>query len=157
MADQNIIGGRALDAALQTLSAKVEKNILRSALRQGANQFRDEVRANIPVESGDLRRSVRVSTRSKGGTVYASLKIGSKKAFYARFLEFGTQPHGVKKGASVKRGKYQDGTLNPGLVPRAYARPAFDAKAGQALAAIMAQIRKRLTAEGINSPAPEVL
>ena len=158
MADErNITGGRELDAMLQSLPVKIERNILRSALRQGANQFKAEVKANIPVDAGDLRRSVRVSTGSKSGVVFAYVKIGSRLAFYSRFVEFGTAPHGVKKGARRKSGTLQTGTLNPGITPRPYARPAFDAKAGQALAAIMAQIRKRLTAEGINSPAPEVL
>lgn len=158
MADnRNITGGRELDDALRTLPVRIERNILRSALRQGANQFRDEVRTNIPVASGKLRRSVRVSTQSRGSSVFAYVRIGNKDTFYARFLEFGTQPHGVRKGASVRHGRYQEGMLNPGLQPRPFARPAFDAKAGQALAAIMAQIRRRLTAAGINTPAPEVI
>lgn len=155
--DRSIIGGTALDAALRTLPVKIERNILRAALRQGANVYRAEVRATIPVESGALRKSVRVSTRAKGGTVYASLKIGNDKTFYARFLEFGTQRHGVKKGSSVRRGKHQDGVLNPGIEPRPFARPAFDSRAGQAIAAIQAQIRKRLTEAGINTPAPEII
>jgi HK97 gp10 family phage protein len=151
---QNITGGRELDAFLQTLSVKVERNILRSALRQGANVFKTEVRANIPVGRGALRRTVRVSTRSKGGTVYASLKIGNKRTFYAHFLEFGTAAHGTKKGANRRSGKLQGGTLNPGIIARPFARPAFDTKAMAAIAAIMEQTRKRLTAEGINTPVP---
>ena len=158
MADNvDITGGAALDRALQQLPAKIERNILRSALRQGANVYRAEVRENIPISSGKLRKSVRVSTGSKGASVFAYVRIGNKDTFYARFLEFGTQPHGVKKGASVRRGKYQDGVLNPGLQPKPFARPAFDGKAGQALAAVQAQIRKRLTAAGINTPAPEII
>lgn len=157
--DRNITGGRELDAFLQTLSVKVEKNIMRSALRAGANEFKDEVKANIPVDSGDLRRSVKVSTRSKGGRVTASLKIGNKTAWYARLVEFGTAAHKIApkdSGGGLLIGGNVVGAVNhPGARAKPFARPAFDSQAGRALAAVAAQIRKRLTAEGINTPAPE--
>ena len=155
----NITGGRELDAFLQTLSVKVEKNILRSALRQGANVFRDEVRKNIDADhlrdSGDLRRSVRVSTASKGGRVTASLKVGNKRAFYAHMLEFGVQAHSIKKGASVRSGRNPSADPHPGFAPKPFVRPALDTKVPAAILAVTAQIRKRLTLEGINAPAPE--
>lgn len=152
----NITGGRELDAFLQTLSVKVERNILRSALRQGANEFKAAIKASITVaDGGDLARSVRVSTRAKGGTVYGYVKIGDKKAFYSRWIEFGVAAHGIKKGAVRKAGKLQTGILHPGFSPKPYARPAFDSRSAAAVAAVAAQIRKRLTAEGINTPAPE--
>lgn len=158
MADQSIIGGRELDAAMASLSIKVEKNILRSALRAGANQYKEEVKANIPVDSGDLRRSVRVSARSKGGRVTASVKIGNKKAWYARLVEFGTKAHKIapKGGGGLLIGGNIVGAVDhPGARPQPFARPAFDSKATEAIAAVAAQIRKRLTKEGINAPAPE--
>lgn len=159
MADNlNISGGRELDEALRTLAVKVERNILRSALRQGANAYKDEVKQNIPVDSGDLRRSVRVSTRSKGGTVYASVKIGNKKAWYAHLVEFGTRAHKIKpKNAQALAfgGAIVREVDHPGSRAKPFARPAFYSKSAAAIAAVAAQIRKRLTAEGINVPAPE--
>jgi HK97 gp10 family phage protein len=160
MANQNISGGRELDAALQSLSVKIEKNILRSASRAGVNEFKDEVRSNLvstgSIESNMLWRSVRVSSKAKGGRVTASIKIGNKKAWYGHLIEFGVKAHGTKKGADRERGKYQDGKLHPGFSEKPFARPAFDSKSGAALAAFAAQVRKRLTAENINVPAPEV-
>jgi HK97 gp10 family phage protein len=157
--DQNITGGRELDAFLQTLSAKIERNILRSALRQGANVFRDEVRANIDAgglrDSGDLRRSVKVSTNAKGGRVTASMTVGNKKVFYAHMLEFGVQPHSTKKGASVRSGRNPSANPHPGFQAKPFMRPALDTKVPAALLAVTAQIRKRLTLAGINTPAPD--
>jgi HK97 gp10 family phage protein len=158
MSDQNITGGRELDAFLQQFSVKAEKNILRSALRAGAAVFREEVKANIPVDSGDLRRSVRISAKSKGGRVTASLKIGNKKAWYAHMVEFGTKPHKIAPrgaGGLLIGGNVVGAVDHPGARPQAFARPAFDSKSAEAIAAVAAQIRKRLTAEGINVPAPE--
>lgn len=184
MADEIIKGGRELDAFLQSLPVKVEKNILRSALRAGANEFKAEIKANAPVDDGDLRDSVRVSTRSKGGTVYASVKAGNKKAWYAHLVEFGTRAHLIKVQDSERPVNYRltakRGTLthmsmrtinrnalkigsnfvgpvvnHPGARPHPFVRPALDTKAGAAVAATAAKIRQRLTKEGINAPAPE--
>lgn len=158
MADENIRGGRELDAFLQTLSVKVEKNILRSALRAGANEFKNEAKANVPVSSGKLRRSLRVSTKSKGGRVTASLKAGGKMASHAMLVEFGTKPHKIapKNAEALLVGGQVVGEVDhPGARPHPYLRPALDSKQGQAIAAVAAQVRKRLTAEGLNVPAPE--
>ncbi len=158
MSDSSITGGRELDAFLQTLSVKVEKNIMRSALRAGANVFKDDVKANIPVESGDLRATVRVSTQAKSGTVTASLKVGGKKAFYWHFVEFGTAAHriGPKNAKALALSGVVVGFVHhPGARPKPFMRPAFDNKAGAAIDAVATQIRARLTLEGINAPAPE--
>lgn len=158
MSDQNITGGRELDAFLQTLSVKVEKNIMRAALRAGANEFKSEIKANVPVHDGDLRDSVRVSTRSKRGTVYASVKVGNKKAWYAHLVEFGTKPHKIApKGAGglLIGGNIVGAVDHPGARPHPFARPAVDSKSAAAISAVAAKIRERLTKEGINAPAPE--
>lgn len=156
--NRNITGGRELDAFLQTLSVKVEKNIMRSALRQGANAIKDEAKANVPVHLGELRRSIRVTTKAKGGQVSASVKAGNKKAFYWRFVEFGTAAHKImpkNARALVFGGVVVRSIDHPGAQAKPFMRPALDAKADAAIAAVAAQIRKRLTMEGINTPAPE--
>ena len=156
--ERNISGGRELDAFLQTLAVKVEKNIMRSALRAGANVFKDEAKANVPVDLGDLRRSIRVTTGAKGGQVTASVKAGNKKAFYWRFVEFGTAAHKIapKNGRALAiGGKVVRAVNHPGARAKPFLRPALDAKAEMALRAIGVQIRARLTKEGINTPAIE--
>ncbi|WP_157778838.1 HK97-gp10 family putative phage morphogenesis protein [Massilia violaceinigra] len=155
MADQNITGGRELDAFLQQFSAKFEKKVMRGALRVGANEFKEEVKANIPVDSGALRRSVRVTTNAKGGRVTASVKIGNKKAWYAQMVEFGTRAHKITpRGAKALRiaGYVVADADHPGARPRPFARPAFDARAARAATAVGTEIRSRLTAKGINLP-----
>lgn len=158
MSDETIIGGRELDAFLQLLPAKVEKNIMRAALRAGANEFKAEAKVNVPVDDGDLKRSIRVTTRTKSGTVYASVKAGGKKAPHWHFVEFGTKPHKIApKGAGgLLIGGHVVGAVNhPGAKPKPFFRPALDSKSGQAITAVGAKIRERLTKEGINAPAPE--
>ena len=159
MADEEaIIGGRELDAFLQQLPVKVEKNILRAALRAGAAEFRDVARQNVPVDEGYLRASIRVTTRVKRGTVYAGVKAGGRRAPHWHWVEFGTAAHKIKP--KKQRALSFGGTVarevdHPGSRPKPYMRPAFDSGQRAALAAVAAKIRERLTLEGLNSPAPE--
>ncbi|NHZ78442.1 hypothetical protein F2P44_03960 [Massilia sp. CCM 8695] len=156
--NRNISGGAELDAFLQQVSAKVEKNIMRSALRAGANVFKDAAKSRVPVELGALRRSIRVNTGYKKGRVSASVKAGNKKAWYWQFVEFGTAPHVIEaKRASALAfgGTVTQRVQHPGARPHPFLRPAMDVQADAAIHAIGTQIRKRLTVEGLNVPAPE--
>ena len=89
MADVFIKGGKELDDFLKKLPAKLEKNIIRSALRAGAKEILVEAKARVPVGptasenarlyggyAGALRDSIRVTTRHKGIAVSASVKAG---------------------------------------------------------------------------------
>lgn len=157
--DQTILGGRALDDALKTLAPKIQKNIMRSALRAGANVIKKEAKQEVPVRSGALRKSLKVSTKSKNGTVTAVLKADSRVAPHAHLVEFGTRPHKIKprNGEALRiDGHVVSEIDHPGSRPKPFLRPSFDSKAPQAVVAVAEQIRKRLTAEGINTPAPEV-
>ncbi|ATQ74854.1 hypothetical protein CR152_10210 [Massilia violaceinigra] len=160
MADSNIRGGRELSAFLSALPAKLEKNIMRSALRAGAVVIRDEAKANVPVDQGLLQKSVRISSGTKRGTVTGTVKAGGRMAPHAHLVEYGTRPHKIEPknaGALAINGTPFRSVEHPGARPQPFMRPALDAKAPQAIEAIAAQIRKRLTAEGINVPAPEIV
>lgn len=151
--DELIQGGAALDDLLRTLPNKVHKNINRSAMRAGAAVFLDEVRQNIPVDSGALRKSARVTTSMKGSQVSASVKVGNKKVWYAQLVEFGTRPHRIEdpEGMTVN-GRVVRSINHPGARAKPYARPAADAAFSRAIKAVKAKIRQRLTEQGINTP-----
>lgn len=91
--EEVIGGGRELAIRLEALPGKVQKNSQRTALRAGAKVILDEVKQRIPVASGDLRRSARITTRSQGTTASASVKVGNSVAWYARLVEYGTRQH----------------------------------------------------------------
>ena len=177
--DQVISGGQQLDDLLKTLPKKIERNIMRAALREGGVVMREAVKQRVPVDDGTLRRSVRVSTRSRKGEVFASVKAGNKKAFYANMVEFGTRPHLVKvddrdRGINRRTGRPVSVTTinrqrrsliigrtfigptveHPGAQPRPFMRPAADASFRQAIKAFDRKLRERMTQEGLNVPAP---
>lgn len=155
--EEVIQGGRALDDLLRTLAPKIHKNINRSALRSGAVVMLDEVKNRIPVDSGQLRASARVTTRAAGGMISASVKVGNFVAWYANLVEFGTRPHEIKAkpgqalrigGAAVQR------VDHPGAQAQPFMRPAADAALTAAIDAYTDKLRQRLTNQGINVPAP---
>lgn len=158
MADETILGGRQLAEFLQQLPVKVEKNIMRAALRAGAAVIREEAKAQVPIDSGALRRSLKVSTNTKNGRITAKLKVGGKLAPHAHLVEFGTKPHKIKpkrQQALSFGGTVAREVDHPGARPRPFMRPAFDSHSSEAVAAVAAKVRERLTNEGINVPAPE--
>lgn len=155
--NQNITGGAELQAALSSLPAKIEKNIMRAAVRAGAAVLRAEARTNAPVATGALKKSIRISSKAKGGKINVTVKAGGKLAPHAYLVEYGTRPHQIKPGeaeALSVGGTVVGGVMHPGSQPKPFMRPAFDAKAQEAIEAVSAKIRERLTQQGINTPAP---
>ncbi len=157
--DVQVKGLADLQRALDQLPAKIEANVMRSALRQGANVIKDEAKAKVPVHLGALRDSIRVSTGMKRGTVKATIKAGDKKAWYWRFVEFGTKAHWIKpknKKSLFLAGLARETVHHPGARAKPFMRPALDARAHAAIEAVGEAIRRRLaTKHGIDVPAPE--
>jgi len=158
MADETIVGGRECADFLQQLPAKIEKNILRAALRAGANEYKAVAKPLIPVDDGDLVKSLRVTTRVKKGTVYASLKVGGRKAPHAHLVEFDTKPHKItpkEKKALSFGGKAAREVNHPGTKAQPFMRPTADTAPKSVVAAVVAKIRERMTKEKLNTRAPE--
>jgi HK97 gp10 family phage protein len=158
MANIGLKGGKEIQDFLNTLAPKLEQNIMRGALRAGAKVILDEAKQNVPVSSGDLRDSLRVSTSSKKGRVTASVKAGNKKVFYSRFIEFGVAAHTItsKTGYLSFLGNAYKSVEHPGLQPKPFLRPALDSKANEAINAVGDYIGKRLNKQGLNAPSLEV-
>lgn len=160
MATVNILGGKELAKFLSELPLKIEKNIMRAALGAGARVIMKEAKNNVPDKNGALKASGRVSTNSKKGRVEASAKFGSKKAWYGRFVEYGTAAHMIKgKNGGNLKFTARDGkkvevpqVFHPGAIAKPYLRPALDSKANESVAAVANKIKERLTKDGINVP-----
>jgi HK97 gp10 family phage protein len=88
-ADLKIRGAAQLNAALLELSAEVAGRLGQNAVRAGARVVAAEAKRRVPVESGALKRSIKVFTESKREagkrTAYAGTRL-----FYGKFSEFGT-------------------------------------------------------------------
>jgi HK97 gp10 family phage protein len=151
-ADLYFRGLSDLQAFLDKLPAKIERNVVRGALRAGANVVKPIAQANIHDVSGHLAASLKVTTQSRGGRVTASVYT---REFYAHFVEYGTGPHRIaayRAGALVINGRLVKSVEHPGARARPFLRPALDTQAGAAVLAAAAYIRSRLaTKEGLDT------
>lgn len=158
MAQDSVIqGGRAMDDLLKTLAPKLEKNIMRAALRAGAAVLRGEARRLVPRDTQDLFKSIRVSTRIRKGQITASVKAGNAIAYYAHMVEFGTRAHTEKapKGAAMDvNGVARRVVDHPGARQKPFLRNTADNKFHEAVQTIAAKLRERLTEHGLNNPPP---
>lgn len=141
---------------LQALPIKIERNIMRGAMRAGANVILEQAKANVPTAepsdrnreryggyAGALRDSLRVTGRSRKGRVMARVVAGGKKTrggaavYYAHWVEYGTKPH-----SNGRRG------MHPGARPHPFLRPAADAKQADAVVAVGKYVYRRLEQRG---------
>ena len=146
----HVSGLSELDKLLKELPAKIEGNIMRGAMRAGAKVFANRAKQMVPVKSGQLRDSIKVSTRSKRGRVSATVRAGSKKAFYAHMVEFGTARHFIKprkRKSLFFAGIAREVVDHPGASPKPFMRPALDGGQVEAVNAAADYIRKRLAKE----------
>lgn len=124
-------GFKELDADFKLLSNAEKRQVSRKAVRAGAVVFRDAVRANAPVRSGLLKRSVSVDTVRGSATAGVKFKkvLAKKKG---------------KKGKHKSTPYYwyflEHGTSNMPAQP--FVRPAFDASVKQAEEAAFNQYLK---------------
>lgn len=156
MAEIAVSGLADLKKALDQLPAKIEANIMRGAMRAGSKVMAEIAKEQVPVDSGDLRRSIRVTTRSRRGQVSATVRAGDKKAYYAHMVEFGTAQHLIPKPTKKKPlkrislffgGKVVSQVQHPGTSPQPFMRPALDKGMQPALDAFAEYVRKRLAKE----------
>lgn len=156
----HIKGLSALGEYMQQLAPKLERNVLRAALRAGAKVVKEAAQANCPVAEpsrkgvrvyggypGALRDSLRYDAKVdlRKGQVVAYVRAGGKNrgkvadTFYANWVEYGTAPH--------SNGSF----MHPGARPRPFMRPALDAEAQRALLVIGNYIKMRLTKQGLDT------
>lgn len=116
---------KRLQAKLDRLPAKVKARI-REAMEAGADEIVALARSLVPARSGALRDSIGWTygqapkgaltigaVQSVGGDLTITIYAGNSEAFYARWVEFGTQAH-------VAGGKFSGAAI-----PAQAARPFF--------------------------------
>ena len=169
MANESLVdikGLAELDKLLKDLPVKVERNVIRGALRAGQKTMQDaakaKLRQNGSVRTGELERSIRIRFRRKSerfGWVRSYLIAGNKKAWYAHLIEYGTGSFYTGTGNNSKKKPYDIKPKNrkslffagiarklvthPGIEPRPFMRPAWDATNQQSVDSIAEYIRTR--------------
>lgn len=146
----NVKGLSDLQKLLDELPAKMERNIMRGALRAGMNEVKPAAVRRIHSRTGQLAAGLKISSRARGGVVSASLRATGPHAFIAHMLEFtGAAAHWIKPskaGALVigKSGQIREVVYHPGFLAMPFMRPALDEKAADAVVATGNYIKQRL-------------
>jgi HK97 gp10 family phage protein len=89
-------GADKLLAALKDLEPKLAKGVLSKAMRAGAKPILETAKAMAPVDTGDLRRSLKIRAIKRNRKGRVGVVISTDKGFfkgdtfYAAFHEFGT-------------------------------------------------------------------
>jgi len=166
MQNVEITGLKELYDLLQDLPTKVEKNVMRGALRRGQNVFKDAAKSLINNKTGALSKSIRVRFKTKSekmGWIRSHLIAGDKDAYYAHIVEFGSASYYTGKGKTVGKpytikgkggkalliagGNPVKSVVHPGSRPKPFMRPAFDNSNQTAINEMATYIRDRLPKE----------
>jgi len=115
---------------LEKLEEKIQKKLVRKAMRAGAKVLLEEAKARVPVKTGNLKKSLGINSRTKKGNIvmYISPREGKSAkydGFYGRFVELG---HILRERCKGKRGK-----IIKHISPKPFLRPAFEAKGEEAV------------------------
>ena len=157
----NIKGGKELMEALRTFPAKVEKKVMQDALVDGAKIVAKQAKLNVPIDSGDLKRSIKVTRgdkRKRKGVSAAQVVAGGKKTFYAHMVEFGTAAHLITgKNGNQLSFTAKDGTQvridsvnHTGSKAQPYMRPALDNKEKEVIREIGSRIGRFLQDKNVS-------
>ena len=123
------IDSKNLLQALGQFPKNIQKNVMRGAIRAGANIVRDRAKELVPVDKGDLKKTIGVVQRKAPANQYVFSITNRKglkvKGWYAHFVEFGT----VKQAAQP------------------FMRPAFEQSESNVLSTAKEYIVKRIPAE----------
>lgn len=172
MSEVHVTGLKELAQFLDELPGKLQKNVMRGALRAGCNVIKADAKAMCPVSApsgknariyggyaGALRDSIRVGAKNSGSIVTGYVKAGGKvkgaDTYYVRWVEYGARAHTIKakNGSALSfGGGAVQSILHPGAKPHPFMRPALDGQAAAATVATAEYMKNRLaTKEGLDT------
>jgi HK97 gp10 family phage protein len=128
-----IAGAQEIIKALEQLAPKVEKKILRQAIRKGLKPLLDEAKDQAPVDTGDLRKSltIRVAKSQKRGTIALEVRPNERK-YDGRFYYPAIVEYGRKKARPME--------------PNPFMAKAFEGKAEEAKDVALREIKRGIDA-----------
>jgi HK97 gp10 family phage protein len=135
-------GFAELDRFLAEFPEKLQRKALANSLRPAGRVIRDLARHLVPVKSGRLRRSIRVTIVRRQGKVIARVIAGRQMKkddpFYAWMVEGGTDPHRIRaktRGGMLRLhgGRFVSEVEHPGARAVPFLGPALEDGADSAL------------------------
>lgn len=150
-----VTGLEEMKRKLLALPQKVERQYLTKALKAGANVIADAVRNSAPYKTRELKNSVETTSSTKKGLPKATVKA----AFYAKFIDQGTEGRPVE-GGRRKHSRYAleeavarlfEGKLVGAIKPTYFAQNAVKETFNEAVETIIDSIKTQFETESDNS------
>lgn len=140
--DAKVTGFAEIDRNLREFPKQVQRRVIRASLTAGAKVIADEAARRVPVDTGNLRHSVRVRSTARSGVPKALVMAGHRSKVYK---------NGRSRKASKKNGNtppyyayyIEFGTAKMPAQP--FMRPAMDYKNREALGVIADEMRRRIS------------
>ena len=139
--------------ALDKLPKEFQKSAEKAVLRAGGKPILKAAKAKVPVDTGNLKRSLGISVYANR-TGWISARIGPRNGFKSKNLT-GRKRYRATKGkrTTFKERKLADAqeiswyveTGTPHSSAKPFIRPAIDSAAGEVIAAMTAGLDKHLT------------
>jgi len=85
----------ALQRDFANLTAKMQRGVLRDALRAAARPVVASAKSKVPVRTGKLQRGIQQRVSVRSGSAEAIIGF-DRKQFYGRFIELGTSKMSAK-------------------------------------------------------------
>lgn len=147
------IDNKKLLKALEQFPSNVQKNIMVGATRAGANIIKNEAKANVPVDTGNLRKSIKILKRKAKVKTEVRFSVSPMRESNLNFrgLSRGSYSHKIKelKGFRKAGGYYahmvEFGTSSMAATP--FMRPAFESQTDESLTATKKYIMERIPKE----------
>lgn len=149
-----VIGDQQIGKLLEGMAVKLQRNTLRRGLYRAAKVIAEEVSVRAPHADGkpDLRDTPHVSTGTPNGVPTARVRLKGPHSFLGLFFEYGVAPHLIKSkdGGPMKIGNnvFEGPIEHPGFAEKPFMRPAFDAKADDAVKVFGDYLRSQIKDKG---------
>ena len=150
----NLTGMDNLQKTLRTLEKKVERKIVRTAVRSGAKIIQAEAKAVAPYKTGILRRSISVRARKKRKKAEFSMNVLFDTRKYPQLVSFsvGSSSNLKTRKLTGKRYFYPAAlefgtTTRPNIKTKGWFRKAWDRRKQASLAVVLQSMKNGVERE----------
>ena len=147
-------GLRGVLSALDKLPAEFRKSAEKAVLRAGGKPILKAAKAKVPVDSGNLKKSLGISVHANRSG-WISARVGPRKGFKSAKSLTGRKRGRATKGkrrtfierkmADAQEISWYVETGTPHAAAQPFIRPAIDSAAGEVVEAMAAGLDKHLT------------
>ena len=147
--DFKIEGGEQLQKFLNTFPVKLERRIVKRALKPGASLISKAAKSIVSRKSGKLRKAIAVRNVKNRMSVQVYVRRGKGQkndGWYAHMVEKGTKPHKIKPYKGRKKVLAAGGVIygrsvrHPGAKAMPFMKPALEQNVPEVLKTVASRM-----------------